>query len=136
VQVEQRLQRKRELLGPEASARAWLEAVPVRGRFSVWKAVRARGWHAEIRPLRADRGGVEAFVVPCSQRQFRFVVDDSSSDLSRGGERSRVAEFRLAHEVGHTLFYKPGAPPTRRRPPDADEERFCDDFARALLSFM
>jgi len=35
--------------------------------------------------------------------------------------------FAIAHEIGHTFFFR------RRDPPDRAEERWCDLFAKALL---
>lgn len=45
----------------------------------------------------------------------------------------RWARFVLAHELGHTFFYRPGRRPTRFRRPDAAEESFCHRFATSLL---
>lgn len=43
--------------------------------------------------------------------------------------------FTIAHELAHLLLAAPDAPVTARRsrPRYGDEERFCDDFAGALL---
>lgn len=121
---------------PETEAAAWrrasTEVCP--GPFDVWAAVRMRGWRAEVGVLRAAEGGIEACTVPSPKYGFRFIVDDREPGKERRfGEQSPVASLRLAHEVGHTLFYSPGSPPSRRLPPTEEEERFCDAFALALL---
>ncbi len=45
----------------------------------------------------------------------------------------RWARFVLAHELGHTFFYRPGRRPTRTRRANAAEESFCHRFATSLL---
>ncbi len=122
-------------LDPVEEASRWRTRWSPPDGFDVWSAVRARGWQADLRPLRAPDGGIEACTIPSALYGFRFMVDDRvAGQLGPGrGEQSEVARFRLAHEVGHTLFFRPGTPPSRRVPPTEDEERFCDDFATALL---
>ena len=42
--------------------------------------------------------------------------------------------FRVAHEIGHSFFYNRTArPPSRLLPFSPAEEKFCDEFASALL---
>jgi len=74
-----------------------------------------------------------AMLVPTSDG-FHAVVDDQvwkrAAESASGRQRLR---FVIAHELGHTFFYRPGSPPTRRQPPDRLEERFCHRFATSLL---
>jgi hypothetical protein len=93
--------------------------------------------------LGAARGGLEGMLVPLEHDRFRIAVDPTP----RGGwgnrdsvERRSVAQrrwrFRVAHEIGHTLFYSRsvGTRPRRLSPcGSAAEETFCDEFAGALL---
>jgi hypothetical protein len=122
-------------LNPATEAARWRAAHADHGGVhDLWQAVRDRGWRVEIRELRADVGGIEGFTVPCEVHGFRICVDDRSSGAIEGeGEQSPVTLFRLAHEVAHTFFYRPGRPPTRPAPPSPEEEAFCDLFADALL---
>lgn len=58
------------------------------------------------------------------------VVFSSRVTLSSEDIRSRIA-----HEIGHTLFYERGGKdgvPYRHSPPDAQEEEFCNNFARMV----
>lgn len=119
----------------------WRAEMPVTdGIVDVWAGVRSRGWVVEVRPLRAAVGGLQACVLPSRKSQFVVWVDDRPSPAERAevgsderGPQAPLARFRLAHELGHTLFYRPGTPPTRRAEPRASEEAFCDLFAAALL---
>jgi hypothetical protein len=55
--------------------------------------------------------------------------------MSAGTARHRRRQ-RIAHELGHTLFYRACGEGRPRRTAAAgrpEEERFCDEFARALL---
>lgn len=74
-----------------------------------------------------------AMLVP-TENGFHALVDSTvwprTDDDVIGRRRLR---FVLAHELGHTFFYRPGRPPTRSHPPDINEERFCHRFATALL---
>ena len=48
---------------------------------------------------------------------------------------SQEIRYRIAHEIGHTLFYERGGKddvPYRHSPPGADEEEFCNRFANML----
>ena len=113
---------------PQRAAEDWARVHWPTSPFDLWRAVAHAGWEVHLRPLRALEGGVEAYTVPSEKCGFTFVVDPRVTDTA-------TVEFRLAHEVGHTLFYRPGHPPTRSRPPSLAEEAFCDAFAAALLAF-
>lgn len=120
---------------PYEAALAWREAhSDSEAAFDLWDAVRRRGWVVELRRLRAAEGGVEACTVPCAKNEFRIWVDDRPCGGDKGeGRFSDLVLFRLAHEVAHTLFYRPGSPPSRTLSADRAEEEFCDEFALALL---
>jgi hypothetical protein len=95
----------------------------------------------EIGPLGARGGGIEAALAPRSDNRFALFVDPEPRDGWASVAPSRCEElarhrlrFRLAHEVGHSFFYDR----TRQRPyrlarDSAEQERWCDRFASALL---
>lgn len=100
-------------------------------------------WTVSDCKLSADTGGVDALLVPFGV-SFRCIVDPALSLRERwqcagepGSERERcrqvTRQFRIAHEIGHSLFYDDGPPPRRTSPVSAAEERFCDAFALGVL---
>jgi IrrE N-terminal-like domain len=100
---------------------------------------------AQVRqsPLAAVRGGQQALLTPLRDDRFGIVVDPTppggwrpeESAHSQSALRRRRTRFRIAHELGHTVFYwrRPGERPRRHLPDSPHQERFCDNFARALL---
>jgi hypothetical protein len=80
--------------------------------------------------------GPEALLAPLRGR-FRVVINtqDRVAAASTAVRRHR-RRFRIAHEVGHTHFYRrDGIRPRRLFPAGSTaEERFCDEFARSLLA--
>jgi hypothetical protein len=77
---------------------------------------------ALLRPQKC--GLMEIFVDPLPDHGERI-----SEDLARHRNR-----FRIAHEIGHSFFYdRAKRPPTRLLPESKAEEKFCDEFANALL---
>jgi hypothetical protein len=91
--------------------------------------------------LAAAGGGCEALLIPVASNHFRIIVDPTprSGWGQRHAEQKAVhrqrVRFRVAHELGHTLFYRrfPTQVPSRARERSQPEEDFCDRFARALL---
>ena len=79
--------------------------------------------------------GREALLAP-GDGQLRIVVN---ADLTPGRAaevvRRQRRRFRLAHELAHAFFYRRIGGQYRRLSPTgcADEEWFCDEFARSLL---
>lgn len=74
-----------------------------------------------------------AMLVPV-EHGFNAIVDCAIWRDAESSERGRRRlRFMLAHELGHTLFYRRGHPPTRSSAPDRAEERFCHRFATSLL---
>lgn len=65
----------------------------------------------------------------------RLVTDGRDARiLLRENTNSRRTQFTIAHELGHLLLTEPGqAAVERRLVTDTDVERFCDQFAAALL---
>lgn len=103
---------------------------------SAGAAVRVLGWHLERRSLGATTGGHRALLIPTDDGGFCVVVDPapSPSDLFAGPVSSHsVTEWRIAHEIAHSLRYSAGHPPRRRWPVATDEEEFCDAFADAFM---
>jgi hypothetical protein len=82
-------------------------------------------------PLRAAEGGLEATIISNSTHGFEIVCDEWLPDQTP--DRLR---FRVAHELAHTLFFDWANNPPRRVNgwATAEEERFCDEFAEALLA--
>jgi hypothetical protein len=74
-----------------------------------------------------------AMLVPAADG-FRVLVDPQLWERSTSDTHlRRRLRFVVAHELGHTLFYRRGRPPKRTRPADRSEEGFCHRFAGALL---
>ena len=92
-------------------------------------------------PLSGERGGQEALLTPLGDDRFAVLVDATpaggwaSIDGRMRDELTRHrTRFRVAHELAHTLFYwRDGDRPRRHLLDSASQERFCDDFSRALL---
>ncbi|MEX2226561.1 MAG: ImmA/IrrE family metallo-endopeptidase [Dehalococcoidia bacterium] len=98
------------------------------------------GFRISYVPLEAGTGGHEALLVPRLDGSFDILVDDDppppDSLLAEceGDTDEQRAQYRIAHEIGHSFFYdRSSAPPRRLIPPSPQEERFCDLFASALL---
>jgi hypothetical protein len=92
--------------------------------------------------LASVAGGSEALLIPLPRNGFRIAVDptprggwDNRDSSSRRDVRRQRIRFRVAHELGHTLFYQrtPGELPWRNHGRSELEEAFCDRFARGLL---
>lgn len=92
------------------------------------------------RDLGSASGGAEAVLVPQPADRFHIWVDPTP----RGGWqvaptlRATVLRhrlrFRVAHEIAHTFFYRRhGGEPDRLLRDSPAQERFADEFARALL---
>lgn len=86
----------------------------------------SRRIEAELRPSRTN----DAFTITVDPRPPAGPDRAVSARLSR-----RRRRFRVAHEIGHSLFFERdrARAPRRRVPWREDEERFCDEFARSLL---
>lgn len=93
-------------------------------------------------PLDAKRGRLEGLLVPLDDDYFGISVDPSPKggwrtvdQHLRGELRRHRTRFRVAHEVAHSFFYRrrAGASPERCVFDSPQQERFCDDFARAFL---
>lgn len=92
------------------------------------------GLRVEEDDLGASVGGHQAMLVPAPGGGFVLLVDPELTPQERASRADLVAvhETRLLHELGHALFYAPGAPPRRVVPAAGHEEEFCDAFASAL----
>lgn len=108
------------------------------GPISLQALCAVTGVEVKEAPLGAGAGGPEALLVPCSEDRFRIVLDQSFA-LESGATCSPTVRhrrrFRIAHELGHIHAYSRGSGKPRRLfpPGSADEEVFCDEFARHLL---
>jgi hypothetical protein len=118
---------------PTLAQRVRRSLVPDDEAVRVGKACRLAGVQMLRRLLRVGTTQRTAMLVPAADG-FRAVIDPQ---LWEQAQRNTVARrrlrFVLAHELGHTYFYEPGAPPRRTRPADRREEGFCNRFATSLL---
>lgn len=93
------------------------------------------------REMGAAAGGAEAVLVPQPNNRFHIWVDatprlgwDSIAPELRPMIRRQRLRFRIAHEIGHSFFYRRcGGEPRRVLGDSEEQERFADEFARALL---
>jgi hypothetical protein len=91
--------------------------------------------------LSAAAGQEEALLIPLHGNAFSIAVDPAPKGgwsrirpAVRADLRRHRHRFRVAHEIAHTFFYeRGGARPRRLLRGSAEEEEFCDEFARALL---
>ena len=114
--------------------------------FDVEFFIKAQGWRVVDRELMGVGGSVrQAALLPSRSSTFVMSVDPRWSvpetweavlfSPKRGTAAIRRA--RLAHELGHTFFYRwplQGEPPRRAVPGTPAEEVFCDAFATELLA--
>ena len=86
----------------------------------------------------SGRGGHEALLVPTDAGSFRIIVDSTMgrTRARRDPVQHHRRRFRIAHELGHTLFYatSAGRPVRLFEGGSQNEEDFCDEFARSLLA--
>lgn len=120
---------------PVVCAATWRAELAVDDRhpIDVWRIAQMEGWRVEHRRLRAADGGLRACLIPSGRNQFSIFVDPSPMPTEQAESPLAVVAYRIAHELGHTLFYDRGAPPRRLVPYQVAEESFCDDFAACLL---
>lgn len=91
--------------------------------------------------LSGAAGQQEALLVPLDNDRFGICVDPTPrggwsrvSPTLRVEVRRHRFRFRVAHEIAHTFFYdRTSTRPRRLLPGSAEEEAFCDEFARSLL---
>lgn len=99
------------------------------------------GFLVEERTLHAAEGRLEALLFPHLDDRFRVFIDaeppggwNNVEEARRDELRRHRRRFRLGHEVAHTFFYdRSGERPRALIQTSPRQERFCDDFARALL---
>lgn len=93
------------------------------------------GWAIRSERLAALTGGQQAALLPRWTGGFTVVVDPDLTPAERAEQADALTvwRFRVAHELGHTLFYSETAPPRRAFAPSRREEDFCDAFARTTL---
>lgn len=114
----------------EEVARHWMD----RGWWRNPEAViRAMGWQVVSKCLGAPNDGPLAMLVPLFDGGFRFVLDPWAQKVEGHPRSDSSRAFRLAHELGHVMFFTPGSPPRRVDRITHFEEQFCDSFADALL---
>lgn len=99
---------------------------------------RLRARHARLSP---DKGGAQALLIPLSGDRFDVPIDPTPvsgwgqlpAELREELRRHR-SRFLLAHELGHSFFFRRGINvPQRDLAHSREEEDFCDEFARWLL---
>jgi hypothetical protein len=74
-------------------------------------------------------------LVPEANGGFSILIDRSRRPRTvRTVFQEGRSRFLIAHELAHSMFYDRSSAPHRRMvPANANEERFCDAFASALL---
>lgn len=107
--------------------------------LSPGKVVQALGWTVRQADLGASEGAHQALLVPMKDGKFEVVIDpapapDEEWAVKLDGGCQGIRRSRIAHELGHAVFYGPQSPPRRLLPWSEEEERFCDTFALALLA--
>lgn len=124
--------------------------VAIIGHSSGWCDLRrislAGGFRTKRSPFQSgSESNHSALLVPRKDGSFDVLVDTVSRNrvdeiASASSERTYTAtdthrfRFRVAHEIGHSFFYdRRSRPPIRLLSFSRDEERFCDEFASALL---
>lgn len=129
-----------------ASALRQASGVGVHEPFDVDSFVRRLGWDVSAAQLLDSTGeGTQATIQPSSRCGFTIRVDDRPAanelwELALLGNSAQKAirRFRIAHELGHTAYYRPPDHehdrPWRKVPVTAEEERRCDSFAAELLA--
>lgn len=117
---------------------------PLEGFLDLRVLCQRVGVQVQVTELSAAQGGEEGLLVPLPSNRFGISVDPTP----RGGGITAIpssvrqdllrhrARFRVAHELGHTFFYKRGANTTPRRSlfDSPEQEAFCDRFSRNLLA--
>lgn len=116
---------------------------PLRGFLDLHALCRWAGACVQITTLGASRGQ-EGLLTPLPNDRFGISIDPAPaadwapsvpmpvrSDLLR-----HRARFRIAHELGHILFYRrrSAAAPKRLLFDSPAQEAFCDHFGRHLLA--
>lgn len=84
--------------------------------------------------LAAAVGGSQARLLS-GPRGFDVTIDPDPAPGEPDGPADQEARrrFRLAHELGHLLFFAASPPYLRVRRPEPHEEEFCDRLAALLL---
>jgi hypothetical protein len=122
-----------------AIAAHYRTAYGVEGQVRTDEVLRANGHDVNIKPLRAERGGLEACVVPLSDGTYRFVCDDRAApgepdDVADvGNPRQFRISFRLAHELAHTALRCMSFGTRRGSHSSSAIEARCDAFAVLFL---
>jgi hypothetical protein len=105
------------------------------------RVCRAGRFRVIERDLGGGAGGAQAMLLPKAGNRFHIWVDPTPPGgwdriepaLRQDLHRHRL-RFRVAHEIAHAFFYRrQGGQPTRVLGDSAEQERFADEFARALL---
>ena len=110
------------------------------GPVDVDRTCGAGGFRLQERRLGGADGGLEALLLPRAGH-FDLVVDPEPrggwagvTPTLRGDLARHRLRFRAAHEWAHSFFYTRGSDGIVRQVPDSPaQERFCDEFAAALL---
>ena len=110
------------------------------GRVDVEALCRSAGCQVSLGSLRGANGGLQGLLIPTKPGRFKMIVDGQPPGLETTSAKLKAAllrhrrRFIMAHELGHTFFFSwRGARGYQHHPPGPEQERFCDEFARALL---
>lgn len=84
----------------------------------------------KLKSLRRTSTRLHALLVPDRTDRFIIICNSSGGDVL-----SPQQQFRVGHELAHTLFYDWSTPIPRRTMSCTEaEEHFCDAFARRLMA--
>ncbi len=94
----------------------------------------ALGWKFEIKPIKSE--ALEALLFPLLRENCLIVTINSNLEPS-----PTHTKWLLCHEIGHSLFWRPGTPPQRgvrwKNPSfERKEEEYADNFADKLLPIL
>ena len=102
-------------------------------RLRVGEACRLARAQVKVEPVHVAGRAHAAMLLPAPNGFTIYLNPDLRARCVSDVSARRWTRFTIAHELGHTFFYRVGSRPTRLRRPDAAEERFCDHFATRLL---
>jgi hypothetical protein len=127
---------------PEQAATSLRQTLSTKDRVDVRELAKGLGCRVASMQISASRT-VQADLSPDSGRDLFYLRVDPEPAAGWGevnrSSREETARhrlrFRVAHELGHTFFYRrqKGRGPRRLHRWSSREEEWCDEFARSLL---
>jgi hypothetical protein len=97
------------------------------------RIVAALRWSVRAKDLGSRDGGHKALLIPLFDGGFSILIDPEPPNEANAPDRLNWWQWRVAHELAHSIFYRPGTPPKRAVSYVREEEEFCDGFAAGVL---